>query len=174
MFACASIDQAMSVDSDVLPVWYSKELRYVCKGHCLYNMCYSLRPGDVVYVIIGDSRYRCSRHVRTFSKYCKEYDKNVKYRKFDRKDFLWKTYGDYIKNIDDWIVPFDIRLIDKCTRNCCHYGYGDGIRVYHLDERSRKDIEMLKKKMDQQSMNWKYRKHCVKMYGSENFLDDLK
>lgn len=164
----------MSLVNDVLPVWYCKDLKHVRKGHCLYDMCYALKPGEKVYVIIGEARYKCSRHRRTFSKYCKEYDKYVMYRKFHLEDCVWKASGgieDYLKNIKNWIIPFDICFIDTCARNRYHYGYGDGIRVYHWERKKRKTTLVI---VDQRLKNWKYRKHNVKQYGSDSFLDDLK
>ncbi len=174
MCVCAYIDQAMSLYNELLPVWYSKDLKHVSKEHCLYRIVYSLIPGVQVYVIIGDARYKCSRHRKTFSDYCKEYDKNVKYYKFDVKKRVWKHHGglgDYLKNIEDWIIPFDIRLIDICTRNRYHYGYGDGIRVYHWEEKKREKKPIVV--VDQRTKNWKYRKHAIRQYGSESFLEDM-
>ena len=158
----------------MLPVWCSKDLMYVTKDHCLYRMVHWLTPGKQVYVIIGDARYRCSRHERTYSDYCKEYDKTVKFYRFDVKDRLWKHHGDlqdYLENIKDWVIPFDIRLIDIRARNRYHYGYEDGIRVYHWEEKKRKKIPIVY--VDQQTKNWKYRKHNVNRCGSEDFFNDI-
>lgn len=160
----------MSLHNKVLPVWYCKCLKHVRKDHCLYNICYLLRPGEEAYVVIGDARYKCSRHKQAIWKYCKEYDKNVRYRQFDLKKNVWKCYGnpvDYFEN--DWIIPFTIRLIDKCTNNRHCYGYGDGkIRVYHWHEKKKKRTIV---HVDQQKITSKKRKHNIKLYGSENFME---
>ncbi len=163
------------LDNDMLPV-YKGSIRRVDQKHPLYRMCYSLSRGEKAYFIIDDTRYLCSRNVRTyFSKYCKEYDKTVKYYKFDGSKWSrgdWKNphllwnYERWIKSEDEWVVPFSIRFIDKCIRNFYCFGYGDGIKVYHKGE-------VMEERYDPQREHSRKRKRKLKLTGSDNFLDDM-
>lgn len=185
-FGCSYRSSEMaSLDNDVLPVWYCTDLKYVEKDHCLYRMVYSLTPGEQVYVIIGDARYMCSRHELSFTRCCKEYDINIRYRKFDAKDFVWKEanadLSSPLKNI--WIVPFNIRFIDSCMRNRYQYGFQDGIQVYHsgcdlrvVEHHDEDDLTKIVPwdEAHNRSIHSKNRRYNVNPCGSEDFLEDIK
>ncbi len=140
------------LDSDMLPVYMytkSKAVFYVGRDDDLYKMCYVLFPGDSVRVDIKRRRYVCSRHVRTYSKYCKEYDKNVRFMTFDSCSREWKGCG---------IVPFTIYLIDKHTRKPNPSRWFRECSLYTKTKR-RKIVHV-----DQQTLYSSERKNEIKLY----------
>ncbi len=171
-----SIKRMRCIDNDTLPVYKGSSIvQCVGRKHCLYKMCYALWPGVSVYFIIDDTRYLCSSHVQTCSVRCKKYDKNVKYLKFDGSNWSrgdWKNpydiwfYHKWKRCEEEWIVPFEIRLIDTRIRNRTCYGYGDGIDIY----RAGKEIEEY---INPRRMHSRIRKRKINLYGSDNFLNNM-